>query len=203
MAKEKKDKPLKIEEKIKKCKDEITANAKDPAWMKKQLVHLTSLQKQADVEAVELVVPCKEIKETIDFDAYTLKRTIRGILFTAKGGMSTFVELRMQSVYEMLDKVFYLYNNPPEDEETKQYADAFMNAVPYIMQAPIFASLGETMLFDIAANMLRGFNEYVTANVDNATLKDETEDDIKANIEADNMAKVLDDIAKTEIPKVD
>lgn len=201
MTKEKKDKPLKIEEKIKKCKDEITANAKDPAWMKKQLVHLTSLQKQADVEAVEVVVPSHEVTETVDFGAFSLKRTIRGILFTAKGGMSTFVELRMQSVYEMLDNVFQLHNNPPADEEGKQNAESYIDAVAYIMQTPIFASLSAELLFDVASNLVRGFNEYVIANVDNAELKDETEADIRANIDAENIGKAMETIADEDISR--
>lgn len=196
----KEKKALKIEDKIKDLKKQIVANSKDAEWAKKMLIQLTSFQKQSDTEAVELIVPVKEVKETIDFGAYTLKKTARGILFTAKGGLATFVELRMQSTYEMLDRVFYIHNNPAQDEETKELYKAYTDAVAYIMQAPIFCSLSEQTLFEVAATMLRCFNEYCTKNVDNAEIHEETEEDIKENIAFENMNKALEEIANAPIP---
>lgn len=196
-------KAQKIEDKIADLKAQIVANSKDAEWAKKMLVQLTSLQKQSDVEAVELVVPVREVKQAIDFGAYTLKKTPRGILFTAKGGLSTFVESRMQSVHEMLDRVFYLHDNPAEDDETKDLYNAYTDAVAYIMQTPIFASLGDKMLFDIAAHILGGFNEYCAENVNNAELREETEEDIAANVATEKMAKVIEDIASSPLPPED
>ncbi len=197
MAKTAKNKPKKIEDKIKDVKQQLIANSKDGEWAKKMLAHLTSLQKQADIETVELIVPTKDVIERIDFGSFSIARTSQGYLFEAKGGLSTFVSLRMQAVCDMIQYVFEMYNNPSDDEEQKKIADSYMAAVGYIMQTPIFASLNEMALYDIAANILRAFNEYVANNVNNAELKEETEEDIKANIEAENIAKAVEMIVET------
>lgn len=193
-------KAQKIEDKIKDLKQQIIANSKDAEWAKKMLVHLTSLQKQADVESVELVVPVKEVKRTLDFDAYTLKKTPRGILFTAKGGLHTFVESRMQAVHEMLDRVFYIRDNPAEDDETKNLHSAYGDAVAYCLQAPIFCSLGEKTLFDVASTLLRCFDEHCKENYENAELHEETEEDIKANADFENAGKAIETIADAPLP---
>lgn len=188
------EKKRKTEDKIKNLKNQIVTNSKDAEWAKKMLVRLTSLQKQSDIEAVELVVPVKEVKQTLDFESYSLKKTPRGILFTAKGGMNVWVEMRMQSVYEMLDRVFYLHDNPAEDDETKEIYQAYSDAVGYCLQSPIFCSLGEKMLFEVAATLLRGFNEYCNENIDNAALREETEEDIRKNIYFENTSKAIDEM---------
>lgn len=193
-------KQITIEEKIQTLTKQIVANSKDAEWAKKMLAELTSLQKQADIEAVELIVPTKEVKQTIDYGAYSLKKTPRGILFTTKGGMSTFVEMRMQSVYEMLSQVFYLHDNPPEDEEAKSVYESFETAVAYLMQAPIFGSLNDKTLFSTATNLIRVFNEYCEENYNNAQHHEESEEDIRKNIVADNMASALEQMAKEPLP---
>lgn len=196
MAKTAKNKPQKIEDKIKALKEQIVANSKDAKWGKDALRQLTSLQKQLDVEAVELVVPTKEVKQSLDFGAYTLKRTPRGILFTAKGGMDVWVSARMSATWGMLNRVFELTENMPENVEAQEYAEAYKGAVAYICQSPIFASMGENMLFSMASHMLQEFNTYCVDNIDNAALHEETDDDIKANIEAENMAEFIDNAVK-------
>lgn len=196
----KQKKAQKIENRIAELKDHIVANSKDAGWAKKMLVQLTSLQKQADVEAVELVVPVKEVTQTLDFDAYTFKKTPRGILFTAKGGLHTFVESRMQAVYEMLDRVFYMHANPAEDEDTKSLYKAYSDAVAYCLQSPIFCSLGEKVLFDVATTLLRCFNEHCEENYENAVLHEETEEDIKANTDFEQAGEAIETIANTPLP---
>lgn len=193
-------KAQKIEDKIADLKKQIIANSKDAEWTKKMLVNLTSLQKQADVEAVELIVPVKEVKQTINFDAYTLKKTPRGILFTAKGGLYTFVESRMQAVYEMLDRVFYIHDNPAEDEETQNLYSAYTDAVAYCMQSPIFCSLGEKTLYETATTLLRCFNEHCEENYEKAELYEETEEDVKANTEFEQAQTAIETIANAPLP---
>lgn len=186
-------KAKKVDDKIKELKDKIVSNSKDSEWGKKMLSQLTSLQKQADVEAVELIVPTKEVKDKIDFGSCMILRTIRGYLFVAKGGLSTFVDLRMVSICAMLNTIFELHTKADKTEEEQQLYDSFVSAVQYVFQTPIFASLNDVSLFSVASNILSVFNEYCTENIDKATLHEETEEDIKANIAHDNIAKVLDE----------
>lgn len=201
---EEKKNPTKTnEDKIQNLKQQIIANSKDAAWAKNMLLELMALQRQADVEAVELSVPVSEVKQSIDFGAYSLKKTIRGILFTAKGGMSTFVDMRMQSVYEMLDRVFEWQEQMGDDDDSREVYDAFVSAVAYVFQAPIFCSLGEGTLFDVATHILKCFNEYCEENYTNAKPHEETEEDIRDNIIEENMAAAMDIIANAPVPPED
>lgn len=193
----KKSKPLKIEDKIKELKAQIISNSKDAEWGKKMLSQLTSLQKQADIEPVELIVPCKEVKDTIEEDSYFLKRTPRGILFQTKSGVSTFVELRAGTTYQMLNQLFALKDTPPTTEEEKEIAELYSTAVAYTLQGPIFASLSEKSLYEHASHILQKFNEYVEENVENAELKEETEQDIKDNIEFENLDTAVKNLSET------
>lgn len=177
----KKNKPQKLEEKIKAAKDLIVANSKDGARAKKLVASLTSLQKQADIEAVELIVPTKEVVDEIKEDTYSYKRTPRGILFQTKSGLNVFVENRLIRTHGMLNQLFEIKNNPPKDDEMKGALEAFAGATTYLMQAPIFGSLSEKILFEVAAKIIEQFNEFTAEFVDNAELNEETEQDIQKN----------------------
>lgn len=201
MSENKKHKTL--DDKIEELKKTLVANSNDKKWAEEMLVHLISLQKQADVESVELVVPCKEVKKTLDFGSWSLKRTIRGILFEAKGGLSTFVEMRMTATYGMLNNVFDFAENPSSDPEQRQIEESYRDAVAYIMQSPIFASISEECLFGNAAEILRNFNEYTKQHIDNAKLKEETEEDIMANDALFNASEAVEEILKTPLPPDD
>lgn len=192
----KKNKTKKLEDKIKEAKNLIIANSKDAARTKKLLTTLTSLQKQADVEAVELIVPTKEVLDEIKEDTYSYKRTPRGILFQTKSGLNVFVENRIVRTHGMLAQLFELRYNPPQDEEMAQVSDAFYGAVTYLMQAPIFASLSEEILFETATNLISNFNNFVKQNIDDAELKPETEQDINDNNTLRNALEAIENIEK-------
>lgn len=198
-----KKKAKKFEDKIDDLKSKIVANSKDMVWAKDMLTQLTSLQKQADIEAVELIVPVKEVSQTIDFDSYTFKKTPRGILFTLKGGLYTFVESRMRSVYEMLDNVFYMHENHVDGEVDKQIYDAYVSATATVMQAALFSSFDEKTLYETAAGIFERFNALAEENVDNAELHEETEEDIKANIAFENAGKAIEEISNIQMPDIE
>lgn len=192
----------KIDDKIKALKEQIIANAKDAVWMKTNLSRLTSLQKQANIEAVELIVPTKEVKQEIDGGPYLYKKTPRGILFSTKGGLYTFVENRLLSTHSMLENLFVLNDKQNIDETEKQITEAYFSAVAYIMQAPIFASLNDETLFGMAASMLKIFSDYTAAHIDNAALNEETESDIRENEQFSQTAEALHHISNNEVSDV-
>lgn len=203
MANQKKKKPT-IDEQIKDLKSQIVANSKDAEWTKKMLAKLTSLQRGALVEPVELIVPQKEVQETIDMGSCKISRTIRGYLLEAKGGMFTFVNNRMASVCAMLNTLFEL--NKPEkvqSEEDKELFDSFSSAVLYVFQGLIFSSLKDEMLFGIATDILTRFNAYCQENVDNAELHEETAEDIEKNIAFENMGQAMQNIADSPLPQAE
>lgn len=188
------EKKKSLNEQLSDCKKEIIANSKDAAWMKKQLSKLLSIKGQIDVEPVELIVPAKEVTDTIDFGACRISRTIRGYLFEAKGGMFTFVDNRMQGVIAMLNALFELHMQPRN--ELKEHVET---AVQYVFQAPIFASLKDEMLFGIATEIIKAFNEAYKDEVENAKLREETAQDVEANIAMDNISQVAQDVIEKQI----
>lgn len=190
-------------DRIKELKSQIASNSKDHKWCEKQLSELLSLHKELMQEPVELIVPAKEVTQQVDFGSWSLKRTIRGILFEAKGGMSTFVETRMQSAYGMLSQVFDLHENPSEDEEQKKVEDMIVDAIAYTMQCPLFSSINVPSLLDNATSILTNFNKYVSENVDNDNLKDETEDDVKEFYEAEKQREFFEGLADSQLPTAD
>lgn len=189
-----------LNEQIKEIKDKLVSNSKDAEWGKKMTNELLSLHTRSLHRPVELEIPVKEVKETIDFGACKVSRTIRGYLFEAKGGLYTFVESRMGRVCAMFNTIFELHAKEDKTEEEQKLYDAFVDAVLYVFQAPIFASLSEISLFAIATNILSVFNEYGKEYFEKAEAHDETEDDIEANNEAEKIAKGFEIIANTPVP---
>lgn len=177
---------------------QLLSNAKDAKWAEQLIRDILSLQRQLDVEAVELAVPTKEVKATFDGGAYVVSKTIRGILFAAKGGMSTFVDMRMSSLYTMLDIVYFgegVYATPDDE-------GIWREAVATIMQAPIFASLGDKALFDIATFIVKSFKENAEQYLESPA-HEETQEDIEANIVYENAAEALNILAEAPIPNTD
>ena len=175
---EKKTKKLSRPEQIKQIKQDLISNSKDAKWAKQLISKLVSLQKQEDVEPVELIVPTKEVKESIDFGPCKISRTTRGFLFEAKGGLKTFIEFRMSRVCVMFRTLFELHGKVDKTDDEKELYDSFSSAVLYVCQALIFSSLNEASLFNNAANILKTFNEYCQENADNIQPSEENEIDM-------------------------
>lgn len=191
------------EKQIKELADKITANAKDPHWAKSQVEELLRLQRQ-DCEMNKLIdVPLKDVKDTIDFGACAIHRCKDGYVFVAKGGMETHVSWRMSAVCAMLDTLFETHNKEGKDEDENTIYEALSTAVQYVFQAPIFSSLNEKALFDNATALLRSFHEYCDVNYTNAEAVEETEKDIKDNIEAERLAQAAEAIADAPLPPED
>lgn len=187
-----------LKEKQDKLIKQLLSNAKDAKWAEQQVRDILSIQRQLDVEAVELIVPTKEVKATFNADAYTVSKTTRGILFAAKGGMSTFVDMRMQSLYLMLELVYFGENI----YESESDASAWREAVATIMQAPIFASLGDKALFDIATFIVKSFRENAEQYLE-VPVQPETQEDIEANIAHEQANEALNILAEAPVPNTD
>lgn len=193
-------KPTNKKEKFDTLRQQIIANSKDAKWAENQIGLLLSIQKDLLHEPTELIVPVKEVKESLDFGSCKISRTIRGYLFEAKGGMHTFVDNRMTSVCDMLQAIFDLHDKEDKtDDENIIYQNA-RDAILYVFQSPIFASLDERSLFDIAAAILRTFNDYAQECYTDAKPVDETEEDIRDNITFEQAGKAIEQIANAPLP---
>lgn len=178
-----------IAEKLTALKDSLIADAEDTAKMGGDLERLLSLQKQLDVEPVELIVPCAEVTATLDFGAYVIKKTAHGFLFSTRGGLSVFVSYNVRSVADMLQAVFDMQ----ESAEVSDYdKDLYVSAVAYAMQAPLFASMRPESLYAISAAILGEFNDYSSNIVEH----EETEADVKENIAFNDATEAVERITE-------
>lgn len=194
-------KRVEVQKQIKALQEEMISNAKDAKWMKSQMAKLRVLQNRVLHEPVELSVPCREVKETLDFGACRISSTIRGYLFEAKGGMYTFIESRMSAVCGMLDALFTLHKKKAEnglEDEEKEIYETFLDAVLYVFQAPIFSSIDQRSLFSNATSILKSWNDYAEEHYGNAEIKDDTEQDVKENIEFEKAAEGMDILIQNE-----
>lgn len=189
-------------EKIGELKKRIVG-CKDPKLTEQLINQLLGLHKSTFEMNRLLDIPLSEIKDEIDLGANKIYRTIRGYVFECKGGMITFVEHRMARVCAMLNTIFELHNKEDKTEDEQSLYNGFSTAVAYIMQCPIFSSLDERALFQNATAILNSYTEYCTENYTNAEAVDETEEDIKANIEAEQTAKAMEILADSPLPPED
>lgn len=154
-------------------------------------------QRQLCVEPTELMVKTADVKDRISFDSCEIVKLKIGYLFTAKGGMSTYVSPAMGSVYTMLNTLFELRDS--NDEGASEAYDAFASAVIVLFQTPIMASLSEKSFIDTAIAVTKIFNENCDALL-KKPLKEETPEDAQLNAEYIETEKELEK-AQKEVDK--
>lgn len=187
------------EDSIKTLTNQIISNSKDAKWAKDMLSQLKGLYQMDKL----IDVPLKDVTDKLDFGANVLYKVRDGYVWECKGGMSTHVSLRMQRICVMLNTIFELHNKEDKTENEQSLYDVYSNAVAYIMQCPIFSSLDERTLFQNATSILSTFQEYTNTHYTNAEAVDETEDDIKANAEAEILAQGIEVLANAPLPPED
>jgi hypothetical protein len=194
----KKTQPQKLSDKRAEVESQLIANAKDAAFAKRLIAKLIDTQKQIDNKGFEIQVPTSTVTETVDFSTVKIQRSAQGYLFTAKGGFQTLVSWNMQRVCLMIQTLIELHNTEYEDteeaQERKKLNEIFINSVLYVLQAPIFASLNSVAVMKIATSILKTFNEEANEMIETAEPSEETEEDVKANIEADRATKAFEQL---------
>jgi hypothetical protein len=188
--------PKKQTDKLSEVVNLIIANSKDAKYGEKLARRVIDIQKQLDNKAVEIHVPISTITDEIDFDSTKIQRCAQGFLFTAKGGLQTLVSWRMNAVCEMIDAIFKFRDQPTEDKEELSFRELYTAAIQYVFQAPLFSSLGQQALFEIATKILETFRTNAEEKIDSATPSEETEEDVKANIEAEREEEFLNNMVK-------
>lgn len=190
-------------DKIKELKARIISNCKDAHWAEQQVTELLRLQKQDDEMNKLVDVPLADVKESIDFGACAIHKASSGFVFEAKGGLTAHVSWRMQSVCTMLQTLFDLHHKEDKSDDENTIYAALRDAVLYVFQAPIFASMDEESLYSIATAILKTFNEYAEERYENAEPAPETEEDIKENIQLERQAEFIQQLAEAPLPPED
>lgn len=187
----------KIKDKIKEIKTLLVSNSKNARHTETLIADLLKLHKAQESMNKIVDVPIAEVTEELDFGAWSLHKTNKGILFTAKGGMYTFVEMGMTSVYTMLQNIFEMKK---DEEQYKDMLDTYTSAVAYVFQCPIFASLDQPSLFSIATEILKVFNDFCNTNYLNAKDPEYTEEDIKKDFEQQLINEGIEKILDSPLP---
>lgn len=107
-----------LQEKLKAVKAKIVANSKDAHFAESLIDELVSLQKQADIEPVELIVPCAEVerKHQID-DVTSLTKTLRGYLYKHGETSYVYVPFGPNQLYNAMVDFDALLSKPERTEE--------------------------------------------------------------------------------------
>lgn len=166
------------------------------------------LQKQDDDMNKELCIDIADVKRTADFESFKVKETTRGYLFQyASGAYTAFVGRGYGSVCAMLDFVL----NAFEKQDKGEFEESMTTAITTVFQAPFFAALGINnpefglpvsydALFNIATSMLKEINAYKEKHLDNAESRPETDEDVRKNIEAENVAQGIQTLIDAPLP---
>lgn len=199
MEKSEKKKP--IAERIADLKKQIVATT-DKHLVAKHLDQLLSLQKQADKEPVELIVPTSEVIKKIDMDTCALTKTMRGFLWETKGGLSIFISMRAMSAYQHMSTLFEILDGTYDEENgyDKDAQQGLVQGSAWILNLPLFA-FGADILFSDVACAIRDIvlvkgQEYI----DNAESRPETDEDERKNIEAENVAQGIQTLIDAPLP---
>jgi hypothetical protein len=97
----------------------------------------------------------------------------------------------------MLEQVFKVQREmlPQATDESRKQYESFVSAVLYVFQAPIFASINATGLYEIATEIVRSFNDYAERQMAAAKPSIETKEDVEGNILQENFEKAVEMIA--------
>lgn len=181
---------------INKLVNQIVSNSKDVKWAREMLGQLKGFYQMDKL----IDVPLSDIVESIDFGACVIYKLRDGFAFEAKGGVITHVSYRMTAITTMLQTLFDLHSKDDKTEDENAIYNSFSSAVLYCFQCIIFSSLDEKTLYGNATDILRRFNEYTNEHYNNAKPTPESEQDIKENIEEENIARGLEAIADAPLP---
>lgn len=189
----------KTEDLIKDLTNQIISNSKDAKWAKDMLSQLKGLYQMDKL----IDVPLKDVTDKLDFGANVLYKVRDGYVWECKGGMSTHVTVRMSRVCVMLNTIFELHAKEDKTDDEQTSFDAFVDAVSYMFQAPIFSSLDERALFQNATSILSTFQEFCNENYTNAEAVEESEQDLLDNAEFEQQSKALEELANAPLPPED
>lgn len=188
-----------LQEKLKAAKAKIIANSKDAHFAESLISELIGLQKQADVEAVELIVPCAEVerKHRID-DVTSLAKATRGYLYKHGETSYVYVPFGSNTLFSAMEQFDELLSKPSRTEEE----DLLIVMIQRMLQWHTVAFCDEESLIEsatAAVKILEGVVERYNISVSIP----ETETDIKANAEFEQERKAVDELTNAPIPDIE
>lgn len=188
-----------LKSKLKEVKAKIVANSKDVHFAESLIGELIGLQKQADIEPVELIVPCADVEHSRQIDNITeLVKTPKGYLYKHGNLSYVWVPFGLNTLYKTINELDEILD---KDERTKE-EEITVSMINRMLQWHAVAFFDAETLIDSA----KASNEILNAAIkryENMVTPKESQEDIKANTEFVEYSKAIEDIANETIPPVD
>lgn len=177
-----------LQEKLKEVKAKIKANSKDAHFADALIDELVGLQKQADVEPVELIVPLREVIHTRQIDDVTsLSKTVHGYLYKHGNVSATWIPFGMNTLYNAVAEIDEILEK--EDRTDDEQTTVLM--VNRMLQWHTVAFLDAETLVDSAMAAMKIVKD-ASARYNITDNKPETEDDVEANTLYRDASEALD-----------
>lgn len=188
-----------LQEKLKEVKAKIKANSKDAHFAEALIDELVGLQKQADIEPVELIVPCAEVEQTYQIDdVTTLVKTPKGYLYKYGNLTYVWIPFGLNTLWQRINE----FSEYLVKEERTEDEDLMISMVNRMLQWHTVAFMDAESLIDSAQASVKILNDAMERYKERINPK-ETQEDIKANTEFAEASKAIEDIANEPIPNVE
>ena len=177
-----------LQQKLKEVKAKIKANSKDAHFADALIDELVGLQKQADVEPVELIVPCAEVEHAYQIDdVTTLVKTPKGYLYKHGGLSYIWVPFGLNTLWQTMNELDEILGK----EERTEEEDVTISMINRMMQWHTVAFYDAETLIDSANASVKILNDTLARYKERISTK-ETEGDIKSNVEFSNASDAID-----------
>lgn len=187
-----------LQEKLKEAKTKIIANSKDAHFATALIDELVGLQKQADVEPVELIVPCAEVEHTHKIDNVTsLIKTIRGYLYKHGETSYIYVPFGLNRLYNTMVEFDELLGKKERSEDE----DLTISMIQRMLQWHTVAFYDAESLIESATASVKILNGVIDRNKI-ADYVPETESDIKENVEFEQQGETIANLVSAPVPDI-
>lgn len=184
-----------LQQKLKEVKAKIKTNSKDAHFAEALIDELVGLQKQADIEPVELIVPSAEVEHTYQIDdVTTLVKTAKGYLYKHGNLSYVWVPFGLNTLWKTLNELDEILAKDKYTEEE----GVVVSMINRMMQWHTVAFYDAETLVASADASVKILNDAIARYKKNMGTK-ETEGDIKANADFNNATKAVDELAKEKI----
>ncbi len=179
-----------LQQKLKEVKAKIKTNSKDAHFADALIDELVGLQKQADVEPVELIVPSAEVEHTYQIDdVTTLIKTAKGYLYKHGNLSYIWVPFGLNTLWQTINELDEILGK----EERTEEEDVTISMINRMMQWHAVAFYDAESLIDSANASVKILNDTLARYKERISNK-ETEEDIKSNVEFSNASDAIDSL---------
>lgn len=180
-----------LQQKLKEVKAKIKTNSKDAHFADALIDELVGLQKQADVEPVELIVPCAEVEHAYQIDdVTTLVKTPKGYLYKHGGLSYIWVPFGLNTLWQTMNELDEILGK----EERTEEENTTISMINRMLQWHTVAFYDAETLIDSANASVKILNDTLARYKERISTK-ETEGDIKSNVEFSNASDAIDSLS--------